>query len=267
MSVFIVAFLLVILVCIYQVSLRVRVSKTRQKNGFILLKSLRIFLSDLQKHRGLTTGVIQGDLSKLAAVGNLEAKISKEIKTVTAIDAWIQESPEWLDIREHWSRVVSGYSELTVERNLQQHGSLIRNVLYLIAEMAEEHELLRVASLNASGYDFLWKGLLNAAEYMGQARALGMSITTSNQCGSVDRIRLHYLSEKIADAAQDLSRVLKVQGSRNRDVNRLLDCMERQLDVSPITLSPSEYFDLATSAIDSVYAVFDERLAQIETQA
>ena len=240
---------------------RRRMVKQKQMLGILCLKRLRILLANVQKHRGLTTALIKGEKSALASVDRLQDVINGDIKSVEKIGGWFESNEQWMSLVEHWRRLHINYIELTVENNLEQHGKLIKNVLYLIEEMAEEHHLLRVSQFKEFGFDSLWTDLLMAAEYMGQARALGMGIVASGECGSVDRIRINYLHDKIKASTALLDESMRTAYQTRSSIDRLISCMEQELIASPPKLTANEYFDLATKAIDSLYAQFDKALA------
>jgi hypothetical protein len=104
-----------------------------------------------------------------------------------------------------------------------------------------------------------WRKLLFVAEYVGQARALGMGAVSKGHCSSVLRIQLNHLYVKIeASINQRWSDLAK------QDFIHLLSVLQRQVIIDQPTISPTEYFSLATSCIEHVLREFDRQVELIQ---
>ena len=251
----------IVVLAVIQAQRKKQLIKQKQITGIHSLKLLRVLLAGIQKHRGQTMAYIKGEKDALPIIEGLQRRVNLDIQAVEQAGAWFKSNEQWLSLTQHWYRLEENYSQLTVEDNLEQHGKLIKNILYLIEEMAEEHFLLRVEQFKRYGCDSLWKDLLTTAEYMGQARALGVGIVASGECSSVERIRIHYLHDKIKASIARLADKMPTVWQANPTVTRLIQCLAEDLTNNPKALSSTEYFELATKAIDSLYEQFDKALA------
>lgn len=227
------------------------------RTGIQYLKSLRQLLTHIQQHRGLTNGYLSGNRAAEVDIERVEAFINKEIADVEAVDDWIKADTKWESIVDHWSRLSAHFKVSDAETNLKQHNNLIANLLYLIDDLAYAHHLGKLGLVGATDTD--WRNLLFIAEYVGQARALGMGAVSKGQCSSVLRIQLNHLRAKI-------------QGNINtswpdvvqKDFRYFLKVIEEQVIVDETSIAPMDYFQLATSCIEHVLQEFDRQIDKIQ---
>jgi len=227
------------------------------KQGILYLKNLRTLLMHIQQHRGLTNGYLSGNLQAEAEIERLEVLLKKEIADVEKVGDWITNNSKWESILDHWSRLNASYKKAEQESNLKQHNYLIANLLYLIDDLAYAHHLGKLGLVDATDTD--WRNLLFIAEYIGQARALGVGAVSRGNCSSVLRIQLKHLRVKIAASVNNNwgERVLQ-------DFHHLLQVIEEQVVVDSPSISPSEYFGLATTCIEHVLREFDRQVDTIQ---
>lgn len=231
--------------------------KSRQKKGLQWLSSFRELLSHIQKHRGLTSGFLSGGQSLKLDIELMQSEVSLDLRNIARIDSSIENNSRWCGLTQHWARLAGNYQAHSMSHNLSQHNMLIKNVLYLIDDLAQECDLLLLKSRDSKPLHLYWRELLSAAEYIGQARAIGVGVSTAEHCDSISRIRLNYLSEKIEGNTQRLWRELGDDPKQAVCIEQLLECIEKQLVLEKPSVAPSDFFDLATAAIDSLLDQFD----------
>lgn len=232
----------------------------KQQIGLQWLKHLRNLLSSIQQHRGLTTGYLNHDKSLLGRIEKLQRTIILNIKQVNSVDEWMIKNHNWEKITLHIQRLSKSFKNNSIENNLQQHNKLIRNVLYIIEEMAEEHHMLDISSIENIDIEFIWKDLLETTEHMGQARAIGTGIAASGKCSSVEKIKLKYLTEKINHNGKQLVKQLPHANNVSSNITLLLKTIDNNFiarNDDNIIISASEYFDIATSALNGIYDEYD----------
>ena len=234
-----------------------------QALGMKWLRLLRALLAKTQKHRGLSTAYINGDRNNSDELERLERSITEDLREVASLDRWMQENERWVGIVEHWSRLANSFKRSNdTQNNIIQHSRLIQSILYLIEEMADEHSLFSIG--DGSSIEFLWKDLLHAIEYMGQARAVGSGITAKKSCSSVERIRMKYLYKKIEDNCLSITRRLPQGELAEREVQSLLQTIDVHILGPKCNLDSSQYFDMATKTIECLYQQYDQTLEQVK---
>jgi hypothetical protein len=236
---------------------RKRTEEKLFRAGISYLKKLRSLLTYIQQHRGLTTSYLNGNLVVAAEVGRIEVLIKKEIADLQAVEGWLQNNSKWDSVVDHWLRISTHYKAMDAEVNLKQHNNLIANLLYLIDDLAYAHHLGQLGLMDAA--DANWRNLLFIAEYIGQARALGMSVVSKGVCTHVLRIQLNHLLVKI-ESNINPSWAESIQ----QDFRKFLKAVEDQVITDTPSITPAEYFKLATGCIEHVLMEFDQQVEKIQ---
>ena len=248
-----------LLTAIYGIIKRKRTEEKLFRAGISYLKKLRTLLMYIQQHRGLTNGFLSGNLIVASEIQKLEAQIKSEIADIKVVTGWIQTNSKWDSIVDHWVRIGENYKNVDAESNLKQHNNLIANILYLIDDLAYAHHLGKLGLIGATDSD--WRKLLFIAEYVGQARALGMGVVSRGVCTSVLRIQLNHLIVKIESNINPAW-----PESTQHDFRYFLKVIEGQVITDTPTIPPVEYFKLATGCIEHVLAEFDRQVEKIQFQ-
>ncbi|HWV14281.1 MAG TPA: nitrate- and nitrite sensing domain-containing protein [Cellvibrio sp.] len=227
--------------------------------GISYLKGLRSLLMYIQQHRGLSNSYLNGNRQTEAEIASLEVIIRKEINDLEDIGTWLLTNPKWESIIDHWSRLTVSYKTADVENNLKQHNNLIANLLYLIDDLAYAHQLGKLGMVDATDSD--WRHLLSLAEYIGQARALGMGAVSRGHCTELLRSQLTHLREKIeANINRNWADITQ------HDFHLLLTAIDRQVLVEKTSISPTDYFQIATACIRHVLIEFDNQVEKMQFQ-
>ncbi|MBS7724041.1 hypothetical protein I0E51_01160 [Pseudomonas lalucatii] len=125
----------------------------------------------------------------------------------------------------------------------------------------------------------IWREVVQAAEWAGQARALGTGIAAAGQSSAEQRVRLRFLYQKIRLLAETAFATLQrhagehPQGDlfrlphRQRVIDDLLHCIEQELlGKAQPAIAAKTYFQHATQAIDELLALVDTALQQLQPQ-
>lgn len=242
---------------IYGVIKRKKMEENLFRTGIVYLKRLRTLLMYIQQHRGLSNGFLSGNISVVEDINKIEVFAAREIADLSAIEGWIQNSSKWDSIIDHWQRINAHYQTVDAEVNLKQHNTLIANLLYLIDDLAYAHHLGKLGLIDATDTD--WRNLLFIAEYIGQARALGMGAVSKGYCTSVLRIQLNHLVVKIESN-------INPAWSENirQDFRSFIKAIEGQVILDTPTILPADYFKLATGCIEHVLMEFDRQVEKIQ---
>jgi hypothetical protein len=242
-----------------------RKAQQQQQRGISWLSELRLLLSHMQRHRGLSSGYLAGNTELAREIEQIQNKIRRDREAINAIGPWIHTNERWQGIEQHWARLNQGYRTLDIDNSLQQHNKLITNLLYLIEDTAEAHHL-RLLDDNSARLSFVWRELLVAAEHIGQARALGTAITASGRCDSVSRIRLAYLENKIRETTEQAWRNLDTPSQTRLQVDALLLCIQEEVMTETPKLSSQAYFEKASQCLEAVLGQFDHEIQAIDAR-
>lgn len=225
----------------------------QQQLGLLWLSQCQLMLSDLQKHRGLSHGFLSGGKELLLELQLLHAKVQQHIETINATGEWVNEDEQWLNIQQHWRRLSTGFRYNTVENNLAQHNLLIKNLLSMINNLAEHHQLLLLAINEATPLHITWRDLLHIAETIGQARAIGTGVAASKKCLDTDKIKLNLLCQKITQLTQEIHGELADINEAREQIEILLFCINQQIIQDNVSIDAQQFFNIATEAMDGLY--------------
>lgn len=255
--IFIVVPCVALFTAIYSVIKRKRSEERLFRAGIAYLKKLRSLLTYIQQHRGLTNSYLSGNLAVNDEIQKIEVLVNRDISDLQSIEGWIQASSKWESMVDHWKRISTHYKSVDAEINLKQHNHLIANLLYLIDDLAYAHHLGKLGLIEATDAD--WRNLLFIAEYVGQARALGMGVVSKGFCSSVLRIQLNHLLVKIESNISS-----SWAESTQQDFRKFLKVIEEQVITDVPNITPAEYFRLATGCIEHVLSEFDRQVERIQ---
>ena len=246
------------------IKIKVRKAKGhKQADGIQYINQLKQLLSNLQKHRGTSYRVLWGEHSLESTLHIMNSNIQSNVLALDSLKDISNLSERWMAFKDHWDRLRKKNLSLEPENSLEQHNKLITTLIFLMEDVAEQHYLSQ-AQLHLDIHyetDMNWKNILIAAEWAGQARALGSGMLTSGHHGSVERIRMSFLHSKLKFLAAE--EVAGFQASQH--LISLTDTIQSELlnKIKP-DVTAKVYFDKATTAIDACMKEFDSEIQQIE---
>ncbi|MDO3387648.1 nitrate- and nitrite sensing domain-containing protein [Gilvimarinus sp. SDUM040013] len=231
----------------------------QQMQGLHLLRNLRFLLSELQQHRGLSSGWLNGATELDSKIRKLQGDITRQKSDASRSSLWLAGNARWLSIIDHWQRLEAGFNDLELDQNIKQHNALIQSLLYLIDDMAQSHDLLLI-NVKGKPLNFAWRELLIAAECVGQLRAMGTAVAASGECSVVSRIRLNYLCQKIDSATTTAWQTMPPQHEHKQKLIDLNHYVAHTIIQREQAANAENYFALATEAIEGIYNQFDQAI-------
>lgn len=239
------------------------------------LALLRALIAGFQRHRGLSNGVLCGDASMSQDLAGTRHQLDQHIQAAQQLGGTHRDA--WNSLIDHWSRLREGRSG-DAANNLAQHHLIIRNSIFLMEDVASEVDLSEGRA--TLGYlPCIWREVVQAAEWAGQARALGTGIAAAGRSSAEQRVRLRFLYQKIQQLAGAAFATLRQHAGehpqsdlfrlsqRERVVEDFLQCIERELlGQEQPAIAAKTYFQRATHAIDELLALVDTTLHQLQPQ-
>jgi hypothetical protein len=243
------------------VILMVAKTKSREEKlfrvGVAYLKGMKNLLACIQQHRGLSNSYLSGNIQIGVSVIATQALVKSEIANIELIDSSINSNSKWESILDHWFRLEENYRLIDTEYNIKQHNMLIANLLYLMDDIAYEHHLGKSDLLDANDTD--WRYLLSIAEYIGQARALGMGAVSRGECSTLLRSQLNHLRAKIMANMNNAWSDATLQ-----DFQKFLLVIDECVVIDTPSISPADYFKLATACIEHILVEFDKQIEKMQ---
>ncbi|SIS73358.1 nitrate- and nitrite sensing domain-containing protein [Neptunomonas antarctica] len=230
------------------------------------LKLLRTLLGDFQRHRGLSTGLLAGDISMKAELSMTRARLDKSIHRAQQLNS--THTTAWQPLLGQWHQIGQG-SVCDPAKNLLNHHELIRTTIFLFEDIAGE---LALSQEQQSYLSCIWQEVVQTAEWTGQARALGTGIAAERFSSAAQRVRLRFLHEKVqrlsasafATLGHSKSNPMNLHNSREA-ISDFLVCLEQEfLNSAHPQIEAKLYFEKATLAINELLALVDKALTGLE---
>lgn len=239
-------------------------------NTLAACRSLLALIGNFQQHRGMSSALLSGDQgfkARLDAKGYEIERLIPSLRDVAKAES--ERAHPCLTLNDlslfqyNWGQLREKLSGLSVEQSIAQHSFLIDQLLQWLAALGESRVELLLADRCARGLVRNYACRLPAlTECLGQARALGTSVAARRGCSAVARVRLMFL---VARAEALLSQANEVGGRGPKAAKAVLAVQEmarvirtRMLLSSGISVAAQEYFQIATIAVDSVFAWIGE---------
>lgn len=251
-----------------------RLRRLRRHHTLQQLTVLRPLIADLQRHRGLSNGVLAGDDSMRPDLDHVRRSVDQHLQQANALKAGNKAG--WQGITDHWSRL-RDHKTSDPANNLKQHHLIIRNAIFLLEDIARDIEL-GPNHINLASMRVVWRDVVQAAEWAGQARALGTGMAASGHSTAAQRVRMRFLYQKMQQLSDSAFTALQQPNpehaavfgqclpSCQQAVSSLLHCIDQELlaQEQP-SLSAKDYFQEATATIDELFALVDAALAYVQS--
>lgn len=276
MEIIITCLVVFIIAGIFFIKQKKRSNKKRiQQQGIIYIGEIKNLITFVQQHRGLMSAWLSGDTSVQTKLVQLKQKISQIHKGLATSP--VSKNERLTGFNDHWQRLLQLNNKPSVANSFEQHTMMIRNLAYLLEDTAE------ISYLTADHLDvlpnigFVWRELVLATESIGQSRALGTGVAAQQFCSSVDKIRLNFLTQTMADTTkntlQQLSSLPHEQSTHKvlvatatNQMHQLINTISDELvNAKKVLVDSSDYFDLATNTMQQMNAIFDHQMKQLQT--
>lgn len=235
-------------------------------------QELKELLGNIQQHRGMVSGYLNGDVSFKYKISVLQAEINRQAEQIARhLQSSAFNHAGFEAIQNLWQQLYPTVLTGSREQSFDNHCVLIGTVLNLIRDIAEHSQLHRDSGCPFSFVEIVWHLLPDTAEAIGQTRAIGTGIAAAGRSLSTERIKLGFLVMRIRDTVtrleQGLSRTFPVMdrnelqhthGEVQGHINRLVTDIEQQLLATERpTVNPAGFFEHATLTLNSVFALYD----------
>ena len=274
----------VLLYSVYSLLSRDIYTARNELNGLQMVKPLNRMAQFMQQHRGLSSGVLNGNE---AMKDKRAAKEKDVVEALAAADASLaaalREHQTWKSIRQDWDEIRAQGLSWSAPDNIKRRTQMIAKVLLFMTEVADANELTLDPAMDTYYFmDTVVSKMPAMLEQLGIARARGTGVLTKKELAPQMKIDLasqlavmggllrtqNINLEKVMRYAPDLQGVLSGPVKEFTDGSEKLFLLVREdiLD-EKFTTDPQAYFNQATAVIDLGYKVmFDTLIPQFEHQ-
>jgi hypothetical protein len=249
-------------------------NKSMQLDGLVNIANVKSLIGLVQKHRGLSSAKLNGDMAKTAELATIERSIRHVINDLT--NTKVATNSRWLSFYDHWTRLTNLTSDIDPDNNFKQHTKMISNLLYILEDEAESSHLNSLSIPSMPNIGYVWRELVVSTEIIGQSRAIGTGVATVGNCSSVDKIRLSFLEQHITKTCKVTLSKLPFLDNYSVQHQELLSVAQKQMaslintieyeliQKESVAISANDYFNLATNTITAIDHIFNNQLEQIK---
>lgn len=278
------AVLLVLLYSVYSNLSRDIDVASHELSGLQMLKPMNRMVQLMQQHRGLSSGVLNGNESMKEKRAAKEKEVADAVvATDAALPAALRESAQWKDIRGDWQAIQSQGLSWAPPDNLKRHTAMIGKVLGLMVEVADATELTLDPEMDTYYFmDTIVTKMPAMLEPLGITRARGTGILTKKELTPQQRMDLSMLVagmaitmraqnenlEKVMRYAPTLKEGLSGPSKEFSDgADKIFGLVRNDIIGEKFETAPQDYFAMTTQVIDLGYKMmFDTLIPQFEQQ-
>lgn len=256
----------------------------KEKVGVGYIESLVPLMLNIQQHRGLANGYLNGDTASESKLVEKEAQINADIdligKAEAKITAELDHAESWGHIQNEWKELQAATTSLTAKDSFARHSILIRNVLDLITHAADQSGLTLDPEIDSYYLmDMMVNRLPFLIEHTGQARGQGNGILVRKKIVTDEKINLMIEKNQIENALQgieqalvkvngfnaSLGKQLEGTGKQNvESVERFLNALDSHILNAPVmSMAPADYFAEGTKTIEDSVSLFNVVSAEL----
>jgi len=284
MGVFIIACILILLATVYRQLDSSIAAGRHELQGLHILKPMAQMVQVMQQHRGLSSGVLNGN----EALKDKRAAKEKEVSdAVAAVDAALPEelkaAADWKQVRADWDKIRAEGLSWQAPESFKRHSEMIDRVLIFQVEMADLTELTLDPQIDTYYMmDTVVVKLPALLERLGMARARGTGILTKKQINEQQKVEFSTLLGEISATQRlqniNIGKVLAhaphltaaLDGPTKAfsgEVDKVVLLVKEDVLGEKYQTVPQDYFNLTTTVIDKGYQLmFDVLFADFERQ-
>ncbi len=260
----------------------------QERKGIEFLLPIRAVLQNIQKHRGSANGLLSGDATFQALVDSSSQSTDDALDQLQIVDdrlgLEIQTSKLIKKLKTDWKAIENQVKNRNISANesFKIHTDLIQGTIFsLINQVGNESGI--VLDPMADTY-YLGNIVINIlpdfTDNLGQARGTAARLYSAGIIGSSDTINLRVLFNAAQSSLDEFNKSVIFASKDNPDIKDRLDNFSQKVSKSSqgvldiyqkgllkgqVTGLAKVAFDQATSAIDAVFATYDEIVGIFDT--
>ena len=281
------ALVVVMLVLLYTIFLNLSRDIHTAENelaGLQMLKPMNRTVQFMQQHRGLSSGVLNGNEGMKDRRSAKEKDVSAAIaETDAGLSPVLRDNPLWLSVKADWAEISGKGMGMPPPENLKRHTAMIAKVLTFMVDLADETQLTLDPVIDTYYFmDTVVSKMPAMLEPMGIMRARGTGVLSSQELTLDQRRDITALLERMNGTLRaqnaNLEKVMKFTPAL-RDVltgptqeftkasEGIFKLVQEDILLERFATKPADYFALTTQAIDLGYKImFETLMPQFEKQ-
>ncbi|WP_028995427.1 methyl-accepting chemotaxis protein [Azonexus hydrophilus] len=281
------ALVVVLLVLLY--TLFINLSKDirtaqHELDGLQMLKPMNRAVQFMQQHRGLSSGVLNGNEAMKERRAAAEREVEKAIgETDASLLPVLRDSTAWKEIRADWAEISKQGLSWQAPDNFKRHTQMVNKVLVFMVDLADETELTLDPQIDTYYFMDTVVGKMPAMlEPLAITRGRGTGVLSAQELTLDNRREIAALIERMngtlrtqnsnLEKAMRYSPALRTTLAEptqafTKAVQDIVTLVQQDILSERFETKPADYFALTTQAIDLGYKImFETLMPQFEQQ-
>jgi len=256
----------------------------RELSGLQMLKPINRMVQFMQQHRGLSSGVLNGNEAMKDKRAAKEKDVVEALAATDAIlSAKLRGTETWKQVRQDWESIRRDGLTWAPPENIKRHSAMIDKVLVFMVDVADETELTLDPAMDTYYFmDTVVTKMPAMLEPLGITRARGTGVLTKKELSPQLRIDISSLVAQMAGTLRsqnaNLAKVAlyapTLQGALGGPTKEFSDGVDKVFALvrddilgEKFATAPQDYFAMTTQIIDIGYKMmFDTLIPQFEQQ-
>ncbi len=249
----------------------------KELDGITLIQPILKTIQSVQRHRGLSSGILGGDNTLFYALNEEASFLADRFITLEkTLPITLLSNQSWLDILTEYKLIQSSGLSWSKVDNFSAHSHLVSQLQKLINHIADTSTLTLDADI-ASYYLIMTtiNDMPIALEQLGQMRAYGAGILAEKTISEKQKIKMYSLIATLINAFDSLSINLEKTSHYNKDIQAKLSLattdiknssrkvtrlVESDILGNKFVTDPHVFFKLSTEVINTGYSQIYETL-------
>lgn len=252
--------------------------------GLQMLKPMNRMVQFMQQHRGLSSGVLNGNEAMKDKRAAKEKELADAVMaTDAALSGKLRDLPAWKAIRDDWEAIRKDGLSWTPPDNIKRHTQMIDKALVFMVDVADDTQLTLDPEMNTYYFmDTVVSKMPAMLEPMGITRARGTGVLTKKELAPQMRIdiaaTIAQMQQTLRAQNQNLAKVMRhapvlesALSAPSREftegAEKIFALVRNDILGEKFETPPQEYFAMATQIIDLGYKMmFETLIPQFEQQ-
>ena len=252
--------------------------------GLQMLKPMNRMVQNMQQHRGLSSGVLNGNDAMKERRATKEKEVAEALTaTLQALSPQLRDAPSWKAIVQDWAEIQTQGMSLAPPDNLKRHTVMIDKALVFMVEIADSTQLTLDPVIDTYYFmDTVVSKMPAMLEPLGIARGRGTGVLTKQELSPQLRIDIASLVAQMAGTLRaqnrNLEKVMRyspeLQGALappskdfSEGAEKIFALVREDILAEKFVTAPQDYFAATTQIIDLGYKMmFETLIPQFEKQ-
>jgi len=269
--------IVVLLASLYHSLHRVIDHSQRELAGIEAIKPFLNSVRQIQIHRGLSYGVLNGNNEMKEKRAAKEKEVAAALQAIESKQPELHDHPAWNKIKEGWANIQKDGLEWLGRENFMAHNRLIEDIFHLQTIVADEYRLTNDPDIDIAYLIAVsTRNLPEAIESMGQLRALGTgALTRATPLLLVQQVEfstvLAHLNSATNKVRTNLEKCVhynpglgnsfhEVSSVFSEAAGKVTDVVDKDIISGVFATEVNAYFALTTASIEKGYQELSDSL-------